>query len=73
MKKAIALSLAVALLLTAALYWPKSAGAQTRSGGCYREWNACRTGAFEQDVSWWKLALILTVCDVALGTCLLAL
>ena len=73
MKKAIALSLAVALLLTAALYFPKSAGAQTRSAGCYREWNGCRTGAFEQDVSWLRLTLFLTLCDVGLGRCLLAL
>jgi hypothetical protein len=73
MKKAIALVLASALLLSAALYFPGSAGAQTRSATCYREWNGCRTGAFEQDVSWWKLALILTVCDVGLGRCLLAL
>jgi hypothetical protein len=73
MKKAIALALATALLLSVALYFPKSAEAQIRSAGCYREWNACRTGAFEQDVSWWKLALILTVCDLGLGRCLLAL
>jgi hypothetical protein len=70
MRKAIAVTLAVAFFLSALLSLPQSSWA-TKADVCYDDWESCRSRAFESDEGIVKTALWLTVCDVALGKCLL--
>ena len=71
MKKAIALTLAVAFFLSAFLFFPSSSAAKTPADDCYDSWEACRTRALESDQGWIRTALMLTACDLALGKCIL--
>ena len=71
MKKAIALTLATVFLLSVFLWLPQSSSARTPADVCYDNWEACRTRAFESDEGIARTILLLTVCDVALGRCLL--
>jgi hypothetical protein len=71
MKKAIALTLATVFFLSALLSLPQSSTAYTRADMCYDDWEACRIRAFASDEGVVKTILWLTVCDVALGKCLL--
>ena len=71
MKKAIAGTLAVMFLLTVFLSFPPSSAARERADICFDDWEACRTRALESEEGVIKTTLWLTVCDVALGKCLL--
>jgi hypothetical protein len=71
MKRAIALTLAAAFFLSALLWLPQSSAAITRADICYNDWEVCRSRAFQSDEGIVKTTLWLTVCDVALGKCLL--
>ncbi|MEW5901834.1 MAG: hypothetical protein AB1715_10265 [Acidobacteriota bacterium] len=71
MKKAIALTLAAVFFLSAILLLVQVSSAKTRSEICYDDWEACRTRAFEADEGWLRTTLMLTVCDLALGKCVL--
>jgi hypothetical protein len=73
MRKAIALTLAVAFFLSAFLLLPRSSSAVTPADACYDDWESCRSRAFESDEGIIRTILWLTVCDVALGKCLLRL
>ena len=71
MKKAIALTLAAAFFLSVFFWLPQSSAAATQADVCYNSWEACRTRAFASDEGILRTALMLTVCDLALGRCLL--
>lgn len=71
MKRAIALTLAAVFFLSALLWLPQSSAALTRADACYDNWEACRVRAFASDEGIVRTVLLLTVCDVALGRCLL--
>lgn len=71
MKRAIALTLAVMFFLSAFIWIPKSSSAVTPADRCYDDWEACRTRALESNEGIIRTILWLTVCDVALGKCLL--
>jgi hypothetical protein len=71
MKRAIALTLAVVFFLSAFLWMPRSSSALVRADVCYDDWEGCRTRAFESDEGIVRTTLWLTVCDVALGKCVL--
>jgi hypothetical protein len=71
MKKAIAGTLAVMFLLSAFLWFPQSSSARERADICFDDWEACRTRALESEQGIIKTTLWLTVCDVALGKCIL--
>jgi hypothetical protein len=73
MKQAIALTLASVILLSAILFFPAAAAAATRADACYDEWGSCRSRAFQADEGVIRTTVMLTVCDFALGTCLLHL
>jgi len=73
MKKAIALTLAAVFFVSAFLWFPQSSTAVTHADMCYDDWEACRTRAFASDEGIVRTVLWLTVCDVALGKCLLRL
>ena len=70
MKKAIAFVLAVFFLLSAASYFAPTAEAQNRADDCFNFWGRCRYRALDLDIAWWKVALILTTCDIGLGKCI---
>jgi hypothetical protein len=71
MKRAIALTLAAVFFLSAFIWLPQTSSATTRADMCYDDWEACRTRAFASDEGIVRTVLWLTVCDVALGKCLL--
>ncbi len=73
MKKAMAFGLAVLFMLSAVTYFAPPLQAQLSTPDmCYNNWNRCRARALDLDVAWWKVAVLLTICDIALGKCLLA-
>lgn len=71
MKKTLLVALAGLMLLSAALYFPAAVSAHDVSE-CYRDHQVCRERALAMDAPWTKVALALTVCDIALGKCILA-
>jgi len=71
MKRAIALTLAAVFFLSAFLWLPQPSAAITLADICYDNWGACRVRAFASDEGIVRTVLLLTVCDVALGRCLL--
>jgi hypothetical protein len=72
MKKLAAFALAGLVLVSAALYFPTSLAAHDMNE-CYRNHLDCRVNALNLDAPWYKVMVILTVCDVALGKCALGL
>lgn len=72
MKKLAVLALAGLVLVSAALFFPTSLAAHDVNE-CFGNHQDCRENAFNLDASWFKVMLILTVCDIALGKCALAL
>ena len=69
MKRAIALTLAVVFFLGAFLWFPKASSAH--AGHCYGDWGICRERAFASDEGVMRTTILLTVCDIAFGKCLL--
>ena len=70
MKKAIALALAGLVMFSVVCFFPQAAEARD-CVECYRNHGACRVNAFNAQMGWFRMSLLLTVCDVALGRCLL--
>lgn len=73
MKKAIALTLAVVFLLSAFLFFPLVSAAAVPANSCYDNWEVCRMRAFQTQEGILRTTIMLTVCDLALGKCLLGL
>ena len=71
MKKAIVVTLAVVFFLSAFLFFPASSTANTPADDCYDSWEVCRNRALESDQGWFRTAIMLTTCDLALGKCIL--
>ncbi len=69
MKRAIVLMLAVIFFLGAFLWFPRASFAHT--GHCYGDWEYCRSRAFASDEGIIRTTILLTVCDIAFGRCLL--
>jgi len=72
MKKLAILALAGLVLVSAALFFPTSLAAHDVNE-CYGDHRDCRENALSLDAPWYKVMLILTVCDIALGKCALSL
>jgi hypothetical protein len=72
MKKLAVLALAGLVLVSAALFFPTSLAAHDVNE-CYKDHQDCRVNALNLDAPWYKVMLILTVCDIALGKCALGL
>jgi hypothetical protein len=72
MKKLAVLALAGLVLVSAALFLPTAVAAHDVNE-CYENHQDCRENALNLDAPWWKVMVILTVCDIALGKCALAL
>jgi|GEM_PF-340344 len=70
MKKAIAVSMVALVLLSATVFFAQPAAARSVSD-CYSNYEECREEALDMDVSWFKMMLVLTMCDIALGRCIL--
>lgn len=73
MKKLALSTLAALVLVSAVLFFPARAVAALPADYCHNDYIECRENAFSLDAPWYKVALILTVCDIALGKCLLDL
>ncbi len=72
MKKSLLWALAGLILFSSVLFYPMAASAHDVNE-CYSNHQACRERAFAMAGSWAKIALYLTVCDLALGKCILAM
>ena len=72
MKKLAVLALSGLVLISAALVFP-SAAVGRDIDACYRNHQECRENALNLDAPWYKVTIILTVCDLALGKCILGL
>ena len=70
MKRAVALALVGLCLLSSFLFFPQAAQGRIMDG-CFGNWNRCRVNAFNMDVSWVRMTLVMTVCDIGLGRCIL--
>ena len=71
MKKAIALTMAAGILVSAFLFFPLASPAALPAAVCWDSWDVCRMRAFQSDEGTVRTTLMLTVCDIGLGKCLL--
>jgi hypothetical protein len=67
MKKLVILSLTVLVLVTAA------APAVNNQTDCNRNHQKCREYTLNLDEPWYKVAVMLTACDIAFGKCMLGI
>ena len=70
MKKAVAHALAGLVMFSAVWFFPRAAEARD-TAVCFSNYSTCRNSAFGMDVGWVRMTLVLTVCDLGLGRCLL--
>lgn len=70
MNKVVALALAGLVIVSVVFFFPQAAEARD-AAACYGNYGTCRTNAFGLNMGWVRTALLLTVCDVGLGRCLL--
>ena len=70
MKKAVGLAPAGLVMFSVICFFPRAADARD-SSECYRNHGTCRSGALGLDVGWVRTTMLLTVCDIGLGRCLL--
>jgi hypothetical protein len=70
MKRAVALALVGLCLLSSFLFFPQAAQGRIVDE-CFSSWNRCRVNAFNMDVSWVRMTLVMTVCDIGFGRCIL--
>jgi hypothetical protein len=68
MKRVIVLALAGALLVSACFFFaPAVSGRDV--GECYANLDTCRERAFNANVGWVRMTLMLTLCDASFGRC----
>jgi ABC-type glycerol-3-phosphate transport system permease component len=69
MKRTVSLVLVFLVLFSAALFFPRQAGAVSVDD-CYRNISRCRQLALGSDAGWFRMTLMLTACDLAFGVCI---
>jgi len=69
MKKLTVVAIAGLVFLSAALFVPAAAAAE--SGTCFEDHMFCRENALNMDAPWYQVTLVLTLCDLALAKCIL--
>ena len=72
MKKVCLWALAGLILVSSVVFFPLCVSAHDMNE-CYRDHEVCRERAMGLDAPWTKIAILLTVCDVGLGKCILNL
>ncbi len=71
MKKATAAVLAgVFLLMLVAIFAQPVVGQDRGVERCFNNYDRCRQRAFNMNVSWVKMTLVLTGCDIGFGRCI---
>ncbi len=71
MKKAVAVTLTAIFIVSALSLLSLSGQAVNPADSCWDNWERCRTRALESDYGPVRTTLALTLCDIALGNCLL--
>lgn len=71
MKKALAVSLSAIILFSTLSLIPLASQAVNPADSCWDNWERCRARALESDLGTIRTTLALTLCDIALGNCLL--
>lgn len=69
MKRTFSLALVFLVLFSAAMFFPRQAGAGSVDG-CFSNHSRCRQLALGSDAGWFRMTLMLTACDLAFGVCL---
>lgn len=72
MKKLAILTLAGLILLTAAVPFAPASDVNNQTD-CNSNHVKCREYVFTIDAPWYKMALMLTACDIAFGKCMLSI
>ena len=70
MKKMVAVGLTALFLLGAVVFFPTPADAR-EIAKCYSNLSSCRHNANVSGDGWFRTTLMLTVCDIAFGKCVL--
>lgn len=71
MKKLIAVSLTALIVFAVVAFFPTAVAAHDMQH-CYNDYEICRANAFSNSMNVVKTTFALTVCDIALGKCILA-
>ncbi|HEK85976.1 MAG: hypothetical protein ACPLZD_05305 [Candidatus Saccharicenans sp.] len=71
MKRAIALTLLTLIILSSFLLIPAASQSTNPADSCWNNWERCKARALASDMGVIKTTLALTLCDIALGNCLM--
>lgn len=71
MKKAVAVTLTALIFLSTLSFIPLASQTENPADSCWDNWERCRTRALESDLGVIRTTLALTLCDIALGNCLM--
>ena len=71
MKKTVAVWMTCLFVMSAVLLFP-TAAQSSDPVKCFQDHSRCRENALSMDAPWWKAALYMTICDIALAKCILA-
>lgn len=72
MKKLTVLALAGLVLVSATVFSPAAAAVNNQTD-CNRNHQSCREYTLDLDAPWYKVMVLLTVCDLAFGKCALGI
>ncbi|HAR36518.1 MAG TPA: hypothetical protein DCR87_06415 [Acidobacteria bacterium] len=71
MKKALAVTLTALVIFSTLSFIPLAGQTQNPADSCWDNWERCRARALDSDLGVVRTTLALTLCDIALGNCLL--
>ncbi len=71
MKKAIAVTLTTIFILSTLSLLSLAGQAENPADSCWDNWERCRARALASDLGVVRTTLALTLCDIALGNCLM--
>lgn len=71
MKKALAVTMTTIILFSTLSLIPLASQSVNPADSCWDNWERCRARALQSDFGTIRTTLALTLCDIALGKCLL--
>lgn len=71
MKKAVAITLSTIFILSTLALIPLASQELNPADSCWNNWERCKARALASDYGPVRMTLALTLCDIALGNCLL--
>ncbi|MBC7349942.1 MAG: hypothetical protein H5U05_08215 [Candidatus Aminicenantes bacterium] len=71
MKKALAVTLTALVIFSTLSLIPLAGQTENPADSCWNNWERCRARALASDLGVIRTTLALTLCDIALGNCLM--